>query len=84
MSTREELTELLPEWCYAENPHSGEPVIIRRFESGYEPVTLDIWPAESNGLMGVTREQELAMLAGSMFGWDKPGADPRTYYGVRE
>ncbi len=32
-----------------------------------------------NEAMGVTKTQEAAMLFGSTYGWDKPGADPKYY-----
>jgi hypothetical protein len=32
-----------------------------------------------NEAMGVTRQQEAAMLAGSLLGWDSPAAKPWSY-----
>jgi hypothetical protein len=34
---------------------------------------------EMNRELGVTRQQMEAMKVGSMFGWDVPGADPKSY-----
>ena len=33
----------------------------------------------ANEAMGVTKAQEAAMLFGSIYGWDKSGADPKYY-----
>ena len=34
---------------------------------------------EYNGQLGVSRAQAAAMLAGAMFGWEVPAADPKNY-----
>ena len=80
---------LLPLFCYAQKPSSGEIVKVERGFKGYEPATYlstddnaEITRAVvdyHNGSIGVTRAQEEAMLAGSMFGWDTKAADPRSY-----
>ncbi len=33
----------------------------------------------ANEAMGVTKAQEAAMMFGCIYGWDKPGADPKNY-----
>ena len=33
----------------------------------------------ANDTIGVTKKQEAAMLAGSLFGWQTPAADPKNY-----
>jgi hypothetical protein len=65
--------------CYAKNA-IGETVLIRRGEMGYfklsdersmssfQKIPID----RLNTLVGVTKEQADAMVAGSMFGWDCP------------
>lgn len=73
--TDEEFNTLLPEFAMVKPPH-GEPVLVKRGEQGY-------WPshgfdmAEFNARHKVTVRQQSAMLMGSLFGFDVPGADPR-------
>lgn len=73
----------LPDLCVVAHPQNDDPVIIKRGEDGFYPITYsDLSPdqaANFNASVGVTREQERAMLTGSMFGWDTPGADPAYY-----
>lgn len=77
----------LPEQCLALLPSTGEAISIHRSESGYHktdiradtPELLRAYVDGVNKEKGVTRAQEAAMLAGSMFGWGTPGADPRRY-----
>lgn len=77
----------LPDKCYAVLPSSDEIIIIKKGESGYyrtdhyghdRAETLGI-VNEYNERDGVSRAQTAAMLAGSMFGWDTPAADPKSY-----
>lgn len=77
----------LPDRCYAVLPSSDEIVIIKKGESGYcrtdkyghgRAEALDIVD-EYNERGGVSRAQAAAMLAGSMFGWETPAADPKNY-----
>lgn len=73
--------EKLPEWCYVHLPTTKEPVIVMRGEDGYRPPAYPgVCVEEINGLLGVTPEQEEAMLCGSMFGWHTPAADPDTWH----
>ena len=82
-----ELAEGLPELCFTVLRSTGELIGIKRGESGYY---LSDWNTEdrarnqeladeSNRALGVTDAQRRAMEAGSMFGWDCPGADPAAY-----
>jgi hypothetical protein len=65
----------LPKVCAAHSPGDNAPILIRRGERGYFPapgIDVDAF----NARHGVTEAQREAMLAGSMFGFDCPGADP--------
>lgn len=76
----------LPEKCFSYLETTGEMIIIEKGEKGYTPTNAyaeGVTPREgadaANKLLGVTRAQEEAMVAGSMFGWHVPGADPKNY-----
>lgn len=76
----------LPDKCYSHLDSTGEIILISKGERGYMPTgivkegtsaraTVDA----ANKTWGVNRAQEEAMVAGSMFGWGVPGADPKNY-----
>ena len=74
----------LPDHCYSMLSSENRLIKIVKGESGY----LDLAELRENGreivdgknsMLGVTKAQEAAMVVGSMFGWDKPGADPANY-----
>lgn len=79
--------ERLPELCYSTLPSDGSLILLKRGESGYFQTA---WNQNSPGKnrhladhlnqqRGISAAQEEAMSFGSIFGWNKPGADPRTY-----
>ena len=76
-------TEKLPEYCYARLISDNSPIKIIRGESGYYPQPEYFDVEKLNRLSNVTPEQQEAMLVGSMFGWDVPGANPDVYIGRR-
>lgn len=77
----------LPEVCYSILPSTGDVIIIKHGESGYyrcEYSTEDKafnreFANDRNANLGVSKAQVEAMLAGSMYGWDVPAADPKGY-----
>lgn len=77
----------LPERCYSLLIATNEVIVIKRNESGYYKTDLLAEDKETarelvnnlNETLGVTKAQEQAMVFGSMFGWDVPGADPKNY-----
>lgn len=77
----------LPEVCFSILPSTGDVIIIKHGESGYyrcEYSTEDKafnreFANDRNANLGVSKAQVEAMLAGSMYGWDVPAADPKGY-----
>lgn len=78
----------LPETCFATMPGMGDLIIIKRGEAGYYP---SVWETGNevenqkiadinNQKRGITPAQVKAMLVGSMFGFDVPGANPQVYF----
>lgn len=88
VSERTHEPPLLPAYCYSLIPSSGDLIKIMRGQKGYQSTCFNApgdvrnnrRNADSlNEGMGVTKSQEAAMLAGSLFGWDTKAADPRSY-----
>ena len=81
------LRSSLPEQCFSVLPSTGELIVIQKGEPGYSPskVLLDTpeddrrYADHMNENFHVTKAQEAAMLAGSIFGWRVPAADPKNY-----
>lgn len=82
------LRSSLPEQCFSTMPSSGELILISKGKPGYSPCydfsTTDArqnreFADDRNVKNGVSKAQEAAMLAGSMFGWGTPAADPKNY-----
>lgn len=77
----------LPERCYATLPSSGQLIEIRYGEKGYYPCAYSTKDHEYNKVLanqlnaheGISKAQAAAMLAGSIFGWTVPAADPAHY-----
>lgn len=76
----------LPRECLSTLPSTGEVIKIDRYQKGYMPRSVQKTPEENRAWVdrynknnGISKAQEAAMLAGSMFGWDTPAAKPKNY-----
>ena len=85
-------SERLPDMCYSTLPSDGTLILLKRGESGYFQTEWNQNDPEKNRRLadyfnqkrGISRAQEEAMSVGSLFGWDKPGADPKMYLRQQE
>lgn len=68
-----------PLYCWAQKPSDGAVVLIKRGEKGYWPQDgMSLAAAdEQNERNGVSPAMRQSMLAGSIFGWHVPAADPK-------
>ena len=76
----------LPERCFSVLESKGQVIAIERGKDGYfvtdRECSSDVARKAAdllNAKLGVSKAQEAAMSAGSMFGWDTPAADPKNY-----
>lgn len=76
----------LPRDCMSTLPSSGEMIMITRYQNGYSLRAAAKTPEENRAIAdrynrnnGISKAQEAAMVAGSMFGWDTPAAKPKNY-----
>ena len=82
------LRSSLPEQCFSTLPSTGELILIKKGEQGYlpcydfstnDPTQNQAFADDRNTKNHVAKAQEAAMLAGSMYGWAVPAADPKNY-----
>lgn len=73
------ILDRLPEMCASHLPGTAEAIVIKRGERGYWPLPEGMTVEGINTTFGASPAQIAAMEAGSMFGWDVPGADPDRY-----
>lgn len=81
------LRSSLPEQCYVFVQTENCIGIVKKGESGFYRTDIQGGkPSETNALvnemnekLGLSKGQAEAMKAGSMFGWDTPAADPKSY-----
>jgi len=81
MTEPADLAHNLPEMCATYCLSTREPIVIKRGESGHWPLPDGMTVERINAVFRASPAHVAAMLAGSMFGWDVPGADPTRYDG---
>lgn len=77
----------MPYRSYSIDESSGELVMLKYGEMGHFHCNYSTYNNETNirnaerinGLLGISKAQAAAMLGGSMFGFDKPAANPEKY-----
>ena len=79
----------LPDQVFVIHPTDDRLVILlKKGEPGYYRIGSEMTPSDAlkmvdilNDRLGITptKAQVEAMIAGSMFGWGCPGADPKSY-----
>jgi hypothetical protein len=74
----------LPNMCFSVDPMTDRVIVLEKGVLGYfehrNPSLKGQDTADNmNADLGVSKAQAEAMLVGSMFGWDVPGADPERY-----
>ena len=81
------LRSTLPDRCYSILESTGDIILIQKGKKGYYHIDVTEGTKEENRAfvdsqnvkLGITKAQEEAMKAGSMFGWAVPAADPQNY-----
>ena len=73
----------LPQFCYAHSTTTGNPILIKRNESGYFEIEdiQDLDWKNFNEILGIQPEQVQAMINGCCFGWTVPAANPAAHIG---
>lgn len=74
-----DVLEDLPEICCVKPSKDDEWVMVQRGVQGHYPMHRRIDPLQYNRDIELTAPQYEAMLAGSVFGFDVPGADPECW-----
>ena len=77
----------LPKMCYSTLPATGELILLIQGEKGYRKCDRsapyreqnEMTAAQKNRHMGVTRQQEAAMMGGATRGWATPAAKTSSY-----
>ncbi len=77
----------LPDQCFSTLPSNGELIFIEKNKKGYGKCGFSTpSPAQNKQLAdklntrnSITRQQEAAMLGGSLFGWSTPAAKTASY-----